>query len=55
MYIKYEVYNIPYSPGDDGKFIAETKTLEEAQELCKESKDYFIKGVMPNGRRVIFI
>ena len=58
-YIGYEVYECPKNPTEHGKYIGKTPIYEQALNACKDAKEhgknYFIKGIKPDGTKVLLI
>ena len=53
-YIGYEIYECPKNPTEHGKYIGKTPILEQALKACC-GKNYFIKGIKPDGTKVLFL
>lgn len=58
-YVSFEVYESPQNPTEHGKYISKTPIYEQAEMACKNAakagKSYFIKGVTPDGEKVMFL
>lgn len=58
-YIEYAVYKCPENPAEQGVYIGKTPIYEQAENVVKRAKlsgrNYFIKGIKPDGTEVIFL
>lgn len=58
-YIYYHVCECPQHPTEEGRVYCKTPILEQAQAIVKHGKErgrsFFIKGVKPDGEKVVIL